>query len=276
MFRMKMMILAALVLLLALSGPSSAREEKAALRISGSTTVLPIAQRAAEVYLGLHPELALSVSGTGSGDGLKAIVEGSVDIANSSRDLKSKEAARAEEAGVKLRRQAVALDCVAVVVNPENPVTELSLAQLKGIYDGQFKNWRELGGPDRPIVAVNRDVSSGTFEVWLEKVLKGERVRPDAQVQASNGGVAQAVAGNKNAVGYVGLGYLSPEIKAVRVEGVEPSVANVQQNLYPISRELYMFTREGGAQTAEDFIKFLTGPEGQKLVTEEGFVPLGQ
>jgi len=269
----KILLTAALALALTVPSAASAQTEKT-LRLSGSTTVLPIAQKAAETYMGLHPDIKLSVSGTGSGDGLKAIVEGSVDIANSSRDLKDKEKTRAEEGKVKLVRHAVALDCVAVVINPANPVDGLTLEQLKGIYDGTIKNWKEVGGDDKPIVAINRDASSGTFEVWLEKVLKGARVRPDAQVQASNGGVAQAVAGNKYAVGYIGLGYITSQVKAVKIEGIEPGVATVQSGTYPIARELYMFTREDGPRAANDFIAFLTGPDGQKLVEREGFVSL--
>ena len=270
---MKILTLAVAAALSLITFPAWAQNDNT-LRLSGSTTVLPIAQKAAENYMSLHPDMVLSVSGTGSGDGLKAIVEGSIDIANSSRDLKEKEISRAAESKVKLVKHAVALDCVAVIVHPQNPVNNLTLAQLKGLYDGQYKNWQEVGGDDQPVVVINRDVSSGTFEVWLEKVLQGARVRPDAQVQASNGGVAQAVAGNKYAVGYVGLGYLNPQVKALTVEGVEASVATVQNNQYPISRELYMFTREGGPKSAEAFIAFLTGADGQKLVEKEGFVPL--
>lgn len=247
-----------------------------ALRLSGSTTVLPIAQKAAEAYMAAHPGARLSVSGTGSGDGLKAIIEGATDIANSSRDLKDKEKARAAEAGVALERHGVALDCVAVVVNPQNPVAALSLADLKKIYSGEAKTWKAFGGEDKPIVAVNRDPSSGTFELWLEKVMGGERVRPDAQVQASNGTVAGAVAGNKYAIGYVGLGYLSKDLKAVPVEGVAPSAQTAADGTYPLSRELYMFTRPDGPAAANDFIAFVTGPEGQKIVEEEGFVRLAK
>lgn len=273
MFLKKMLILAALAVTGLVAQPALAQDEKS-LRLSGSTTVLPIAQKAAEIYMSLYPDLKLSVSGTGSGDGLKAIVEGSTDIANSSRDLKEKEQKLAEEKGVTLVRHAVALDCVSVIVNPDNPVKNLTLAQLRAIYNGEYKSWKDVGGEDKPIVAINRDVSSGTFEVWLEKVLQGDRVRPDAQVQASNGGVAQAVAGNKYAVGYVGLGYLNDQVRAVTVEGVAPNVADVRNKTYPLARELYMFTRQGGSRLAEDFIAFLTGPEGQKLVEREGFVSL--
>ena len=271
---LKKMVLSGLAVLMALNASSAFAQNEKSLRISGSTTVLPIAQKAAEDYMKVKPEMALSVSGTGSGDGLKAIVEGTIDIANSSRDLKDKEKTRAAEKNVTLLRHTVALDCVAVVINPANPVSNLTVAQLKGIYDGTYKNWKEVGGDDKPIVAINRDTSSGTFEVWLEKVMHGARVRPDAQVQASNGGVAQAVAGNKYAVGYVGLGYITSQIKPVLVEGVAPGVETVQAGQYPISRDLYMFTREGGSAAAEDFITFITSEEGQAMVRQEGFVPL--
>ncbi len=270
----RLLTLAAVIGLICIAQPAQAQDRDKTLRLSGSTTVLPIAQKAAEVYMNLYPDLRLSVSGTGSGDGLKAIVEGSTDIANSSRDLKAKETKLAGEKGITLVRHAVALDCVSVIVNPANPVQNLTLAQLRAIYNGEYKSWRDLGGEDKPIVAVNRDVSSGTFEVWLEKVLQGDRVRPDAQVQASNGGVSQAVAGNKFAIGYVGLGYLTGQVKAVTVDGVAPNVADVRNKTYPLARELYMFTRQGGSRLADDFIAFLTSPDGQKLVEQEGFVPL--
>lgn len=274
MFMKRLLFLAAVIGLTCIAQPALPQDQDKTLRLAGSTTVLPIAQKAAEVYMSLYPDLRLSISGTGSGDGLKAIVEGSTDIANSSRDLKTKEQKLAEEKGVTLVRHPVALDCVSVIVNPANPVQNLTLAQLRAIYNGECKSWKDLGGEDKPIVAVNRDVSSGTFEVWLEKVLQGDRVRPDAQVQASNGGVSQAVAGNKYAIGYVGLGYITGQVKAVSVEGIAPNIADVRNKTYPLARELYMFTRQNGPKLAEDFIAFLTSPDGQKLVEQEGFVSL--
>lgn len=274
MFFKKVMLAVAVTALALPTAAGFTQGGKEALRISGSTTVLPIAQKAAELYQKMRPELALSVSGTGSGDGLKALTEGGVDIANSSRDLKTKEKAHAAELKAELKPHAVALDCVAVIVHPENPIASLSLDDLKGIYTGRYKNWSQLGGADKPIVAINRDPSSGTFEVWLEKVLQGERVRPDAQVQASNGAVAQAVAGNKYAIGYVGLGYLRPAVKALAINDSLPSVESVRNQSYPISRELYMFTRGDGSQAALDFIDFILSQEGQKMVEGEGFVPI--
>ncbi|UQZ87927.1 phosphate ABC transporter substrate-binding protein [Deltaproteobacteria bacterium Smac51] len=262
-----------LLLTLALIHPSAlAGANENVLRISGSSTVLPIAQRAAEYFMGLHPNLQLSVSGTGSGEGIKALVENATDIATSSRDLKPKEIERMEGAGIHLERHIVAIDCVVVVVHPDNPVSDLTLKQLKGLYDGQFQNWSDIGGFDKQVVAINRDVSSGTFETWLEMVLQGERYRRDAQMQTSSGGVAYAVSGNKYAIGYIGLGYVTPKVKVVTINGVRPSLSTIRNGQYPLARELYMFTRPDAPEVALKFIDFLTTPAGRRLVEKEGFV----
>ncbi len=259
-------------LLTLLAAPALCAEADNVLRISGSTTVLPIAQRAAEYFMGLRPRAEVSVSGTGSGEGLKALVEKAIDIATSSRDLKPEEVKRMAEHGLRLVRHTIARDCLVVVVHPDNPVNNLTLAQLKGLYDGSIRNWKEVGGLDKQVVAINRDVSSGTFETWLEMVLKGAHFRPDAQMQTSAGGVAYAVSSNRYAIGYIGLGYVSPRVKVVDVEGVKPDLATVRSGQYPLSRELYVFTRTDPPQIATDFINFLTSPDGRKLVEKEGFL----
>ncbi|MFH1057133.1 MAG: phosphate ABC transporter substrate-binding protein [Pseudomonadota bacterium] len=242
--------------------------------ITGSTTVLPIAQKAAEVYMGKNAAVKISVAGTGSGDGVKAIIDGTADIGNASRDMKGKEEELAQSKGVKPVRHVVALDCIVPVVHPSNPVKDLSLMQLKQIYNGKIKNWKDLGGEDKTIVVVSRDSSSGTFEVWNEHVLGKDRVRPDAQLQASNGAVAQAVAGNKNAIGYVGIGYLNPQLKALTVGGVAASAQTAKSKAYPIARGLNMYTNGTPKGVVKDFIDFVMGPEGQKLVAAEKFVPV--
>ena len=136
------------------------------ITITGSTTVLPIAQKAAEVYMKKNPGVRISVAGTGSGDGIKSVIDGTADIGDASRDMKKKEVKLAEEKGVTPKKFTVALDCIVPVVNPANPVKDLSLAQLKDIYTGKIKNWKEVGGNDKTIVVISRDSSSGTFEVW--------------------------------------------------------------------------------------------------------------
>lgn len=244
------------------------------ISISGSTTVLPIAQKAAEVYMKMNPgAVDISVSGTGSGDGLKALAEGSIDIADSSRAAKDKELKLAEEKGINMVKHVVALDCIVPIVNLQNSVNALTKAQLKDIYTGAVKNWKEVGGEDSPIVVISRDSSSGTFEVWNHLVLAKERVRPDAQLQASNGAVAQAVASNKYAIGYVGIGYLSKDLKGLPVDGVTASIETARDNTYPIARELYMYTNGEPTGAVKGFIDFVMGPEGQKIAGEEGFVP---
>jgi phosphate transport system substrate-binding protein len=243
--------------------------------IKGSTTVLPVAQKVAEAYMKLKPEVSISISGGGSGNGVKAIIDGTTDIANSSRFLKDAEVKLAMSNNVYPVPFAVAYDCIIPVVHPSNSVENLTIAQLKAIYKGDVTNWKEVGGPDLKIVVVSRDTSSGTYEVWEEKVLNKERVYPGALLQASNGAVAQAVSNNKNAIGYIGLGYLNNNLKAVMVNGVKGSEETTLNGQFPISRPLYMFTNNWPKDEINDFINYMLHPQkGQKLVREAGFVPL--
>ena len=252
----------------------SANAAENQITITGSTTVLPIAQKAAEDFMQKHPDIQISVAGTGSGDGIKAIIDGTADIGDASRDMKDKEVKLAESKGVTPVKHVVALDCIVPVVHPVNSVQELTLEQLKEIYTGKVSNWSEVGGEDKPVVVISRDSSSGTFEVWNEKVLDKERVRPDAQLQASNGAVAQAVAGNKYAIGYVGIGYLNPNLKAVSVNGIMADAATAMDGSYPVARQLFMFTPGEPQGSVKMFIDFVKSPEGQKIAEEEGFVPV--
>ena len=169
----------------------------------------------------------------------------------------------------------MAYDCIVPVVHTSNPVSNLTLSQLKAIYQGKIKNWKDLGGPDKKIVVISRDTSSGTYEVWEEKVMNKERVFPGALLQASNGAIVQTVAKNKNAIGYIGLGYLTSNLKMTAVNNVTGSVQTTLDGTYPISRPLYMFTRGWPKGDIMDFINFVLHPQmGQKLVKEAGFVPL--
>jgi len=168
----------------------------------------------------------------------------------------------------------VAIDAIVPIENPKNAVRSLTVDQLSQIYQGKITNWKEVGGEDLQIVVISRDSSSGTFEAWGELVLKGAKVTPRAQLQASNGAIVQAVSKNKYARGYSGLGYLDGSVKGLMVNGVEASVLAALSKEYPVSRFLYMYTNgEPKGETAK-FIKFVLSPEGQKLVAQEGFVPL--
>jgi len=217
----------------------------------------------------------ISISGGGSGNGIKALIDGMTDIADSSRFIKDKEVEQAVENGQYPVPFAVAYDCIVPVVHPSNSLRNVSIDQLKAIYQGQITNWKELGGPDLKITVISRDTSSGTYEVWESIVMRKERVHPGALLQASNGAVAQAVSKNKNAIGYIGIGYLNENVKPLTVNGVEGTPQTTLNGKYPISRPLYMFTRGWPTGDTLNFINYVLHPEkGQKLVGEAGFVPL--
>jgi len=245
------------------------------LTINGSTTVLPIAQKVAEAYMKANPKVKISVSGGGSGNGIKAIIDGTTDIGNSSRFIKDEEIKAAVEKGTYPVPFAIAYDSIIPIVHPSNPVKNLTLDQLKAIYMGQVKNWKEIGGPAMQIVVISRDTSSGTYEVWEEKVMRKERVAPAALLQASNGAIVQAVAKNKYAIGYIGLGYVNKSVKPLTVNDIKGSEKTTLDGTYPISRALYMFTRGWPKGDALNFINYVLHPQkGQKYVKEAGFVPL--
>jgi phosphate transport system substrate-binding protein len=245
------------------------------LVISGSTTVLPIAQKVAEAYMKVNPKVKISISGGGSGEGMKALIDGTTDIADSSRFIKDSEIKLAIERGAYPVPFAVAYDCIVPIVHPSNLVKNLTMDQLKAIYMGTIKNWKEVGGPALQIVVVSRDTSSGTYEVWEQKVMKKERVYPGALLQASNGAVVQAVSKNRYAVGYIGLGYINKSVKPLTVNGIKGSEKTTLDGTYPISRALYMFTRGWPTGDALNFINYVLNPQkGQRYVKEAGFVPL--
>ena len=244
------------------------------LVIKGSTTVLPIAQKAAEAYMAEYPDVKISLSGGGSGNGIKAIIDGTADIGNASRFIKQKEVALAGTKDVYPVPFRVALDAIVPVVNGKNTVANLTMAQLKDIYLGKIKDWKEVGGTPGTIVVISRDSSSGTFGVWKDMVMKKERVIPSALTVPSNGGVVQAVANTPGAIGYIGMGYITEEIKAVDVEGVAGSEENTLNGSFPISRGLFMFTKGWPKGETMGFISFILSKKGQELVKEAGSIPL--
>jgi phosphate transport system substrate-binding protein len=243
--------------------------------IKGSTTVLPITMKAIETYKSVKPNVSISVDGSGSGNGINALLEGSTDIANSSREMKKEEYAKAEKSGMKIKEIAVALDMVVPIVNPSNPVKSLTTEQLKGIYTGEITNWKQVGGKDDKIVVVSRETSSGTYEYWNEDILKKADVRKDSLLQASNGAVVNVIANNKKAIGYVGFGYLGKSVKAIVVNGIPATLANGKTKKFPMSRYLYVYVNEKNySQPSKDFVAYLLSSAGQKIVSEAGFIPL--
>jgi phosphate transport system substrate-binding protein len=263
--------LVSLVCFAFLAGAAAAKEN---VIVNGSTTVLPISQATAEAFMKKNPDVNLSISGGGSGNGIKALIDKTAQIANSSRPLKKEEEQLAASKGVKPVSHTVAIDALTPIVHPTNPVNDLTLEQLSLVYQGKITNWKELGGKDMKIIVISRDTSSGTYESWQEKILHKEKVTPRAQLQASSGAVVQAVSKNRYAIGYVGIGYLSKSVKAVTVNGIEASAKNALEGKYPIARPLYMFTDGKPTGAVADYFKFVLGAEGQNIVKKQGFVPV--
>jgi len=244
------------------------------LIVNGSTTVLPIGQATAEAYMKKNPSVNISISGGGSGNGIKALIDKTTQVAMSSREMKKEEIALARSKGVNPVEHKVAIDALTPIVHPSNPVKDLSIEQLSLIYQGKIRNWKEVGGKDLQIVVVSRDTSSGTYESWQEKILHKEKVTPRAQLQASSGAVVQAVSKNRYAIGYIGIGYQNKSVTAVTVNGVIANDVNALKGTYPIARPLYYYTDGQPKGAVAEYIKFVTGPEGQKIVKKEGFVPI--
>jgi len=259
------------LLALSLAWPATGRES---ISVAGSTSLLPLSQHLAEAYMLRHPEVRVSVAGRGSGVGVRAIIDGTADVAGVSRELSAREIDFCGKRGVKPVAHLAALGCVVPVVDRANPAASLSLEQLKEVYAGKINSWRALGGQARPIAVMNRDTNSGSLVLFRLLVMGGDRVRPDALMLASNGAMAQAVAGNPLALGYVGLGYLEPRLKPLAINGVSASLATVRSGAYPLSRRLYMLTRGRPQGRVKEFLDFMAGPEGQEIVKRQGLIPV--
>ena len=242
--------------------------------IKGSTTVLPIAQGTLEAFMKKHPEVQISLSGGGSGEGIKALIDKTTDIATSSREIKKEEVELAKTKNINPVANVVANDAIVPVVHPKNKVKNLSIDQLSQIYQGKITNWKEVGGDDLKIVVISRDSSSGTFESWDHFVMKKARVAPQAQMLASNGAIVTAIAKNRYAISYLGIGYVNKSVKPLQVNGITASIATALSKEYPMSRELYMYTDGDATGNVAKYIAFVKSAEGQKIVVKEGFVPL--
>jgi len=242
--------------------------------VDGSTTVGPIAKAFAEYYMGKRPEVNITVSESGSGNGAKSLINAACDVATMSRAMKSSEIKAAKDSGVLPIEHVVALDALAVAVHPSNPFAAASIEQIRGIYAGKIRNWKELGGPDMPIVVISRDTNSGTYECFETMVMKGEKMSPKTEYVGSNGAIRQRVMSTPAAIGYVGLAF-TEGVKLVKIEGIMPAFETAKDKSYPISRALYMYTngRAKAGTPLADFVGLSSTPEGMKLVEETGFVP---
>ncbi|MCL1922124.1 MAG: phosphate ABC transporter substrate-binding protein [Kiritimatiellaeota bacterium] len=270
---MKRQMLAAGLLVGGMCACAQAQEK---LVLDGSTTVGPIAKAFAEYYMRQNPGTTITVSESGSGNGAKALLNGTCDIANLSRDLKDAERTAMEEKGVKPVKHVVAHDALPIIVHPSNRVKGLSVEQLRDIYAGKITNWKDVGGTDLKIVVISRDTNSGTFETFKELVMKDEKVCEGAEYVGSNGAIRQRVQSTKGAVGYAGLGFVDRSVKALEIKGIAPSVETVRDKTYPISRDLFMFTngepKDGSCAAA--FLKLALTEKGREIIEEIGFVPV--
>ncbi|MDR0765833.1 MAG: PstS family phosphate ABC transporter substrate-binding protein [Odoribacteraceae bacterium] len=264
-----------ILLLIVVAGISS---HAGAQKIKGSDTMLPLSQRAAEIFMKANPDRTVTVTGGGSGVGIAALIEGTTDLAQSSREIKFDEKKKLREKGEVLRQAIVAHDALAVIVHPENPVSELTREQLEGIFTGKIKNWKEVGGDDRKIVPYARETSSGTHEFFKESVLRNKSYLNGIMSMPATGAIMQSVAQTRGAIGYVGLAYLNDGVKALRVSydggksHVAPSIAAAKGGEYPIVRPLYYYYVERAAGKVQPFIDFLLSVKGQEMVSDVGFV----
>jgi phosphate transport system substrate-binding protein len=239
--------------------------------IDGSTTVGPISKSFAALFMKKY-KVPVTVSESGSGNGAKSLINGSCDIADMSRSMKPQEVAAAKSKGVNPVAHVAALDGIAMVVHPSNPVRSLTTAQIASIYNGRVSNWRQVGGPNFPIVVIQRESNSGTQETFRELVLKKARVVRNAETQASNGAVKNRVSQTRGAIGFLGLGYVDSSVKMVAVNRVVPTAVSVKNGKYPLSRPLFMYTNGRPTGMVAKFVDLPKTPEGKRIIRELGFV----
>jgi phosphate transport system substrate-binding protein len=252
----------------------------------GSDTIVNLALAWAEAYQGQHPDVRISVTGGGSGTGLAALINGTVDIANASRKIKDEEIQQAQTNGIDPVEHIVARDAIAVIVHPDNPVNELTLQQISDIYSGKIVNWLAVGGEDRPIVCLSRETNSGTHVYFLETVLRlGDKNNTtlfsmETLLLPSSEGIINEVRQNPNAIGYDGLGYVPSDLKIIAVAKAEseayvlPGISTVNDKTYPIARDLYMYTVGEPVGAVKDYLDWIVSPAAQEIVAQLGFVPI--
>lgn len=272
------------VFILSLAAPLGA--EQGSIQIKGSDTMVNLGQAWAESFMEQNPEALIAVTGGGSGTGIAALLNRTCDIAESSREISEKEYALAKSKGIDVKEIKVGVDALAVVAHPENPVTELSIDQLSGIFTGKIKNWNEVGGHNEPILVLSRERNSGTHVYFLEEVLRGgkkespEEFAASVLMMPSSQAIEQEVSTSRTAIGYFGLGYLNPKVKALKIlnvkinQSVTPSVETAMDGTYPLSRPLLFYVPGELQGTVKEFVDFVLSEKGQQIVLEMQFVPL--
>jgi len=276
-----------MLLLIAGCGRKSSNQSNS-IQIKGSDTMVNLAQAWAEEFMKQNPDISVAVTGGGSGTGISALINGSCDIAEVSREMKESEIKLAQSKGIEPKKFVVALDGIVVVVNPSNKVSQLTIDQLADIFTGKVKNWKEVGGHDAKIVVLSREVNSGTHVYFKEHVLRHnnpdnkEEFTPEALLLPSSQAIVDEVSQNPNAIGYFGLGYITKGVKALKIAkdkaspAIEPNIKNIMNGKYPISRPLLMYTSGEPHGAVKKFLDFVYSENGQQIVKKIDFVPIKQ
>lgn len=250
------------------------------IKIKGSDTMLPLTQMLAEEYMKRNIDASIVISGGGSVPGITALQTGTIDIAESAREITTEEKKLFEKARIAITDTIIAFDALAVIVNPSNQVGQLTIQQLEAIFTGAISNWKDLGGADAKIVIYSREISSGTYDFFKEHVLNTKTFAKSALRLPATGAIAQSVSQDINAIGYVGLAYLDKTVKPIHISGdkgitfVAPSVESVTDKSYPVSRPLYYIFRDSLKDALSPYIQFVLSATGQKLVLKSGYVPV--
>ncbi|WP_319201408.1 phosphate ABC transporter substrate-binding protein [uncultured Ilyobacter sp.] len=274
---LKKTLLGLSLLILVACGQDKVKSE--VVQITGSDTCLNVTQQLSEAYMESHEDARIAVTGGGSGVGIAAAINGTTDIAMASRNAKEKELKSAEEAGRLLEEVVFGWDGLSVITHPSNPVNVLSKEVIGKIFSGEITNWKEVGGKDANIILLSRDSSSGTHVYFKEDVVRGgdkkssKEYADETLFLPSNTAIVQEAATNENSIGYVGMAYMDETVKAISVNGVEPTVENVASKQYPIARELFWYVPAERSQVISNIVEFVLSPDGQAIVADEGFVP---
>lgn len=250
------------------------------LIVKGSDTVLPLSQKEAESYMKKNKAASITVVGGGSGVGLTALIDGTTSIAMSSRPIKMDERMKLQEASKAVKEVKIAFDALAVIVNPSNPVKQLTREQLEAIYTGKVKNWKEVGGSDMPITVYARETSSGTYEFFKEHVMNRKNYASSVLNMPATGAIIQSVSQTKGAIGYVGLAYVEKEVKTISVSYdkgktyIAPSVKTAMDKTYPVVRPLFYYYLTRQEAQIKPFVDYILSAEGQAIVSEVGYIKL--
>ena len=251
-----------------------------AQRIKGSDTVLPVSQETAEIFMKDDPDRRVTVTGGGTGVGISALMDNTTDIAMASRPIKFSEKMKLKAAKQEVEEVIIAYDALAVIVNPSNPVSQLTRQQLEAIFRGKITNWKQLGGPDMKIIVYSRETSSGTYEFFKESALKNKNYMSSSLSMPATRAVSQSVSQTIGAIVYLGLAYLSTRVKAIAYSYVDgkhyvlPSLENGKKKLYPVVRPLYYYYNVANKEKVTPFIDYILSPQGQNIIKNGGYIPV--